>query len=148
MGVHNSERLADLAVVRCRELEGGEIFATKAAICFSPLHAICVLAKVGDWQFYKLASSYVLHTWHSLCLESLPSSCLLQLVLLWKPFPPHPGWGGLLAYVPQQVTVCLSNTIISYAHLLFQPFPPAYVVSAMDTCRTSTRLRSYYVQKF
>lgn len=45
ISVHNSERLADLAVVRCREMEGGEIFATKAAACFSPLHAICVLAK-------------------------------------------------------------------------------------------------------
>lgn len=57
MGAHNSERLADLAVVRYREMEGGEIFATKAAVCFSPSHAICVLAKVGDWQLYKLASS-------------------------------------------------------------------------------------------
>lgn len=55
-GVHISER-SDLAVVRCREMERGEIFATKAAKCFSPLHAICVLAKAGDWQFHKLASS-------------------------------------------------------------------------------------------
>lgn len=82
MGVHNSERLADLAVVRCREMEGGEIFATKAAVCFNPLHAICVLAKVGDWQaVLQIGILYLLHTRHSLCRERLPSTCLLQLVL-------------------------------------------------------------------
>lgn len=49
-------RSADLTFVRCGEMEGGEIFGTKAAKCFCPLHAICALAKVGDWQFYKLSS--------------------------------------------------------------------------------------------
>lgn len=54
--VHVSERSADLTFVRCGEMEGGEIFGTKAAKCFCPLHVICALAKVGDWQFYKLSS--------------------------------------------------------------------------------------------
>lgn len=68
-------------------MEGGGIFATKAAKCFSPLHAICALAKVGERQFYKAGILSLLPTCHSLCLERLLPRYLLQHVLLREAFP-------------------------------------------------------------
>lgn len=108
--VHGSERSADLAVVRYGEMEGGEIFATKAAKCFCPLHAICALSKASDWQFYKLASpNSFLHV--ILCAGNIYSLVICFNLSCGKSFPLSLGWGGHLPCVLQQATVCLSDTI-------------------------------------
>lgn len=79
--------------------------------CRCPLHDICALSKVGDWQFYTLASpNSFLHV--ILCAWNVYSLVIcFTLPFCGKPFPPSSGWGGHLACVPQQVTVCLSDTI-------------------------------------
>lgn len=124
-----SERSADLTVVRCGEMEGGEIFGTKAAKCFCPLHAICALVTAGSsTNCHPLIPSHM----SSLCLGRLLLSYLLQLVLR-ETFPTQLRLGGAPPLCVQQATVCLSATITSDAPLLPLPLVLACVVSALGS---------------